>query len=103
MTKTFFCAVAAVLLSACAHAPEAPPPQPPLGELAQLEELFWDCDYVATTRGIDSTPFRECAYVTRELRRLKFDNSFNRLVEWWRANKPEEHGKRRARADESAL
>ena len=60
---------------------------------ADLETIFWHCDYVATTKGMDSTPIRECAAATRELRRLKFEGSFQRMLAWWRENKVAEHAR----------
>ena len=95
VVSTLFLALAAG--GGCAVAPE------PRGEHAELEDIFWHCDYVATTQGMDATPVRECAAATRELRRLKFDGSFNRLLAWWRENKPAEHAKRRAARNESRL
>lgn len=96
----------------CAHAPEdglAPPDarpdtsilpalDAPAGSSARmvlLEALFWACDYVATTRGIDATPIGPCTSATRELRRVKFGGSFHRMLDWWQANKQDEHRKRR--------
>jgi hypothetical protein len=99
----------------CAHAPqdgavaEAAAPRAPAAaetvttDLVLLEDIFWTCDYVATTRGVDATPMRECALATRELRRVKFDNSFQRMLAWWRENKPVEHGKRRQQRNDPEL
>ena len=88
---------ALMLGAACSGAPQrgaqAGNPDAPAGPHAQLEAIFWHCDYVATTRGMDATPVRECAAATRELRQVKFDGSFNRMLEWWRANKPVEHSR----------
>src|SRR5688572_28583104 len=66
----------------------------------QLEAIFWHCDYVATTKGMDATPVRECAAATRQLRRVKFEGSFNRMLEWWRQNKPAEHARIRRMRNE---
>ena len=96
---------ALMLGAACADAPrhgeavaQAAPPvlapaAQPLASQAHLETIFWHCDYVATTQGMDATPVRECAAATRELRRIKFDGSFYRLLDWWRENKQAEHGR----------
>ena len=97
---------ALLLCAACAGAPhsgastaaEAPP-----SPHADLETIFWHCDYVATTRGIDATPIRECAAATRELRQVKFAGSFHRLLEWWRDNKVAEHTRIRRMRREPAL
>jgi len=90
---------ALMLGAACAGAPQrgeeaaAAPPEraEPGAAQAQLESIFWHCDYVATTRGIDATPVRECAAATRELRQVKFGGNFHRMLEWWRENKPAQH------------
>ena len=101
-------ACAALMLgTGCANAPQsgvaeaprqsvAPAREPPPQELAQLEDLFWTCDYVATIRGIDATPIPQCTAATRELRRVRFDGSFQRMLAWWRENKPAEHDRIRA-------
>lgn len=88
---------------ACTHAPErgaaVESADPAAERLVLLEELFWTCDYVATTRGMDATPMHRCAAATRELRQEKFDGSFQRLLEWWRENKGVEHGRRHAQRE----
>src|SRR5688572_460582 len=91
MRPTLWSALA--LCAACASQPEpaaVPAPAEPSPH-TQLESIFWHCDYVATTKGMDATPVRECAAATRELRQVKFGGNFNRMLEWWRANKPAEH------------
>lgn len=81
----------------CNNAPERsaaaadPTPAPAPANHAQLEAIFWACDYVATTRGVDATPIRECAAATRELRRVKFAGSFQAMLAWWQQNKTAEH------------
>ena len=101
-------AASGMLAVACTHAPvpadvPAAIPTAPLAApaspgvpLAQLEEIFWTCDYLATTRGVDATPISHCTAATRELRRVKFDGSFHRLLAWWRENKPAVHERLRA-------
>ena len=95
----------AMLLAGCVQAPvqEASPParaqDTPIATtaaLAQLEEIFWTCDYLATTRGVDATPITQCTAATRELRRVKFEGSFQRMLVWWRENKTAVHGRLRA-------
>jgi hypothetical protein len=102
-------ALSCCVLVACAAAPEPQPVAAPAPSaapstslpLAQLEEIFWSCDYVATTRGVDATPAAQCAAATRELRRVKFANSFQAMLAWWRENKPVEHDRqRRARSEQ---
>jgi hypothetical protein len=95
------CLFAFSVLLGCAQLPEQPSPPPaaaaPAGTtpLAQLEAIFWACDYVATTQGVDATPMAQCAIATRELRRVKFANSFHALLDWWRENKTAEHERER--------
>ena len=92
---------ALMLGAACSAAPQrgeqaaaaGPPEKSVPGPTHQLESIFWHCDYVATTKGIDATPVRECAAATRELRQVKFGGNFHRMLEWWRENKPVEHGR----------
>ena len=101
--------VACVALLGCAQAQERPSPPPPAAaqapdtSLAQLEAIFWACDYVATTRGVDATPMAQCASATRELRRVKFDNSVHALLAWWRENKAVEHERVRRSREEQPL
>ena len=107
--------LAAMLLASCTHAPprlataEALPAQQPAAEapatvpLAQLEAIFWTCDYLATTRGVDATPITQCTAATRELRQVKFEGSFQRMLLWWRENKPVMHGRLRAERNDPSL
>lgn len=102
---SLLCLLAVSALPGCAQLPAQPSPppaaaaQPEAMPTAQLEAIFWACDYVATTRGIDATPMAQCAIATRELRRVKFANSFHALLDWWRENKAVEHEReRQARA-----
>jgi hypothetical protein len=103
---------ALIACGGCANAPDRGAAEAPAAastpttsgiDLAQLEDIFWTCDYVATTQGVLATPARECAAATRELRQVKFGGSFQRLLEWWREHKPAEHGKRRAAHNDSQL
>ena len=102
--RTLLVSVALTGGIACTHAPErgeiAQGADAAAERLVQLEELFWTCDYVATTRGMEATSMQRCAAATRDLRQEKFDGSFHRLLEWWRENKGVEHGRRRAQRQE---
>ena len=75
------------------------PTQSEEAELARLEEAFWACDYVATTRGVQATPASVCRYVTEQLKQEKFAGSFSRMLEWWKENKAAQH-RRLARLEE---
>jgi hypothetical protein len=89
--------LAGTLAAGCAHvepaAEPAPAGVPAAGTIADLEKVFWHCDYVATKRGVLATPMAACKYAMDELKRLKFNGRFNALVEWWRENKVVEHRK----------
>lgn len=98
MNRHFVTLAIAAALAACGAAlasgeavPLPPAPAAEDAEMARLERAFWACDYVATTEGIGATPAAACRYVTEELKQQKFGGSFNRFLEWWRANKPAEH------------
>lgn len=64
-----------------AHAQAAP----------SLEDAFWACDYVATTRGTAAAPAETCAAVYDELKAVKFDGDFDELLAWWQDGKPAAH------------
>jgi hypothetical protein len=71
-------------------------------QLAEVERLFWSCDYVATTRGVDSAPVDLCSAATEELKNAKFGGDILALLDWWRGNKPLEHARLARLTDESA-
>ena len=60
---------------------------------AELEQAFWICDYVATTRGMDATPIDTCVAVTDQLKMQRFGGNFDGMLAWWRQNRLAEHGK----------
>ncbi len=60
-------------------------------EIAKLEQAFWFCDYVATIYGPANVDGVECASVTDELKRFKFEGDFEKMLAWWRVNKPAQH------------
>jgi hypothetical protein len=66
---------------------------PAWSQLADVEQLFWVCDYVATTRGVDAAPVDACSAATEELKNVKFEGDFMALLSWWRDNKPEQHAR----------
>ena len=67
----------------------------PVSHLAapELEEAFWACDYLATTRGVDATPVETCGAVYAQLKESKFRGDFGLLLTWWQDNKAAEHQK----------
>ena len=77
---------------------EAPPPAPTpkeAADLAALENAFWYCDYVATTRGVLAAPIAACQFATNELKARKFGGRSSELEAWWRENKAVEHERQR--------
>ena len=79
--------------SRVAAAPEAQPVTP-MGRsvsVAQLEQAFWICDHAATKGMIDSGSAVICGGVTDALKNRKFRGDFDRMVTWWRQNKPAQH------------
>lgn len=83
-------------------APSHPEHAPVALELAEVERLFWSCDYVATTRGVDSAPVDLCSAATEALKNTKFGGDFMELLAWWRDSKPAEHARLARLFDESA-
>jgi len=61
--------------------------------VADLEQGFWVCDYVATTRGVHATPIELCSTIMDQLQTSKFGGDYEALLGWWRENKPAEHQK----------
>ena len=67
----------------------APTSQLTSARLADLENAFWVCDYLATTRG--GGDVSACTTVYEALKERKFAGDFDRLVAWWRQNKVAQH------------
>ena len=88
-----------IITTTCnATAQESPATSPVAHEaatlpLAEIERLFWLCDYVATTRGVDAAPVEACSAATEELKNAKFGGDFMALLTWWQGRKPEEHAR----------
>ena len=57
--------------------------------LTDLENAFWVCDYVATTRG--TSEIAACTAVYEAVKERKFAGDFEKLVAWWRENKAAQH------------
>ena len=73
--------------------PQAAPfvPDPVALNGPDLEQAFWACDHLATTRGPDATPVDFCAAVYDELKKRKFGGDFTALLGWWKVHKFIEH------------
>ena len=72
---------------------DAPPPaaQPVSAPDVDLEELFWLCDYAASTGMVDSRERAACAAATDQLRLERFGGDSEQMLRWWRANKAVRH------------
>lgn len=75
--------------------PEPPPTPEQAADIAALENAFWYCDYVATTRGMLAAPIAACQLATNELKARKFGGRSSDLEAWWRENKTAEHERQR--------
>ena len=62
-------------------------------DLNRIEEAFWVCDYLGTTRGTEAVDVGHCIAVSDALRELRFGNDLDRLVAWWREHKPAQHAR----------
>ncbi len=67
-------------------------PRPAEAQLASaqdvdLEELFWLCDYAATTGMVDASERAVCSAITDQLKRERFGGDFEQMLRWWQANK----------------
>jgi hypothetical protein len=63
----------------------------PVVETAELENIFWTCDYAAAKHGVDGNTAIFCQVATDELKMKRFGGSFERMLDWWNANKAEQH------------
>ena len=88
--------VLALLAAAGCVTTEGGPPEPAptpeqAADIAALENAFWYCDYVATTRGVLAAPIAACQLATNELKARKFGGSFRAMTAWWQQRKQAEH------------
>ena len=61
------------------------------GGVIELERLFWMCDYAATAGTLQDNEIEMCGAATEQLKLMKFDGDFDKLLAWWRASKEAEH------------
>lgn len=66
--------------------------------VAELEQAFWTCDYVATIRGPAGADTAICAAVYDALKERKFRGDFDLLLAWWEKNKLAQHAARETMA-----
>lgn len=87
--RTSIVAVLSVASSALAHAG-------PLLALSDdaLEARFWACDVASTHTELSAAEGAQCVRWQDELKQRRFGGDFNRLLDWWRAHKAEQHARR---------
>ena len=72
-------------------APRPAAAQPASLQDSDLEEVFWLCDYAASTGMVDASERAVCAAVTDQLRAERFGGDFQQMLRWWQANKSVRH------------
>ena len=60
---------------------------------ADLEELFWRCDYAATVEIVAANERALCTAVAEQLKQERFGGDFERMLNWWQVNKAIQHQK----------
>ncbi|OUL99252.1 hypothetical protein [Variovorax sp. JS1663] len=83
--------VAAAVLALFTACPAlAQPPRPHLAATSaeELKRIYLDCDRVASRTVLDFAAAAHCSMVGEELKHRVFDGDFDRLIAWWRAQKP---------------
>lgn len=58
-----------------------------LERTAELEALFWMCDYASSAGDLDVGQAEQCNAVKEQLKRDKFVGDSEKLLAWWRLNK----------------
>ena len=104
LTDTWLAKVAAFVVvvaalggirSAAANEPQVTPSWPIVHlaniRVADLEDGFWSCDYMATTQGVASADIATCIAVYEVLKERKFNGDLDSLFTWWRQNKSAQH------------
>lgn len=56
-----------------------------------FEKVFWICDQAAATRMVSASEGVICNAVADHLKAEKFDGDFEKMLNWWRANKVEQY------------
>ena len=67
---------------------EARPASVPDGD---LEDIFWRCDYAATTGFVHPDEREACSAITDRLKAERFGGDFERMLQWWQANRDLQH------------
>jgi hypothetical protein len=61
--------------------------------LAELEEIFWECDYASAQVMLDAATAVACVAAIGELRRRKFEGDLDAMLAWWQRNKARHHAR----------
>ena len=79
--------------AASAQRSDAPLPaaRPASAQDFDLEEMFWLCDYAATTGMVDPDERAVCSAITDQLKMDRFGGDFEQMLRWWQANKLVRH------------
>lgn len=80
----------AAMLGACASV-MAQLPEFASSSIAELERIFWVCDYASTTGPVSLGLAAPCSRAYEALKERKFDGDFRALQAWWRENKAVQH------------
>ncbi len=59
-----------------------------------LEARFWACDVASTHTVLSAAEGAQCVRWQDELKQRRFGGDFERLLDWWRAHKAEQHARR---------
>lgn len=62
--------------------------------IASIEKIYWDCDYAVNQGLLDPSDAAYCSDAFEHLKEVKFDNDFNKFLQWWKANKGPENAQR---------
>jgi invasion protein IalB len=84
---------------------DAPRPaaRPASTQDSDLEEMFWLCDYAATTGMVDPDERAVCSTITDQLQMDRFGGDFEQMLRWWQANKLLRHRQLERDADANAV
>lgn len=66
-------------------------------DVAELERMFWVCDWSTTRTALSRDMFTVCSVAWDELKARKFDGDYDRMIAWWRENKAAAHAGLQAR------
>lgn len=57
---------------------------------AEVERLYWNCEFTATQGILDSDDAAACSTIYEHIKAKKFHGDFNALLLWWKQNKDKE-------------